>query len=343
MISENKGVMSISIFKKTSSEKNPAEKPSEIINDVNNYINVSQAQYKRRGVQAFFFILFILAPVLDIFRFDLNQTHFVLFGSAWTLGLEPFLMGQATPGHAVMNIILRGFLPLAGLLLLLGWVSWKYGRLYCGWMCPHFSVVETINNLMRRASGKLSIWDRKKLPEKRPDGRPVTPNKLYWLLVFIAVAGFSFLWAVVLLTYLLPPAEIYSNLFHAELTPNQTRFIAIGSALLTIEFMFARHLFCRFGCAVGVFQSFIWMANPKAMVVSFQRQKAYACQDCGSYKNDDNNKACDDICPMRLKPRTIKRSMFTCTQCAQCLTVCNQVQGDVNQPPVIRWQPGQDE
>jgi ferredoxin-type protein NapH len=28
--------------------------------------------------------------------------------------------------------------------------------------------------------------------------------------------------------------------------------------------MFARHLFCRFGCAVGLFQSLAWMANPKA-------------------------------------------------------------------------------
>ena len=46
------------------------------------------------------------------------------------------------------------FLPL---LLLLGigfYVAWKWGRLYCGWLCPHFSVVEMINALMRRAHGK---------------------------------------------------------------------------------------------------------------------------------------------------------------------------------------------
>ena len=288
---------------------------------------------KRRIFQAGFFILFIFAPILDIFRFDLNQTHFILLGHAWTLGLDPFLQGKVSPADAVINIILRGFLPLATLVLGLGWVSWKYGRLYCGWLCPHFSVVESINNLMRRASGKFSIWDKTQLSKTRADGSRISQHKAYWILVILAVAGFAFLWAVVLLTYLLPPAEIYGNLFHATLTPNQSRFIVIGTFLLLIEFMFARHLFCRFGCAVGVFQSVIWMANRKAMVVSFQRERAFGCQSCANH--------CDNVCPMRLKPRTIKRSMFTCTQCGQCLTACEQVQQKVHEAPIIRWQSGQ--
>jgi ferredoxin len=29
---------------------------------------------------------------------------------------------------------------------------------------------------------------------------------------------------------------------------------------------------------------------------------------------------------MRLKPRTIKQAMFTCTQCAQCIAACETVQ-----------------
>jgi ferredoxin-type protein NapH len=34
--------------------------------------------------------------------------------------------------------------------------------------------------------------------------------------------------------------------------------------VFTLEFALARHLFCRFGCAVGLFQSLAWMANPGA-------------------------------------------------------------------------------
>ena len=290
-------------------------------------------QRRRRVYQAGFFVLFILAPILDIFRLDLNLGHFILFGQSWTLGLDPLLAGEATQAEAVVNIFLRGFLPLLAILLLFGWVSWRYGRLYCGWLCPHFSVVETINNLMRRASGKASIWDKDLLASQRPSGEAIPRQPGYWFVVGVAVLGFAFLWAVVLLTYLLPPAEIYSNLFHFSLTRNQMLFMGVATFLLSIEFMFARHLFCRFACAVGVFQSFVWMANKHAMVVSFDRANASRCKSCYN--------ACDDECPMRLKPRSIKRRMFTCTECGQCLSACEQVQANQGQPSLLRWQQGQ--
>jgi len=293
----------------------------------------SGRQRRRRLWQAGFFVLFVLAPVLDIFRYDLNLDHAIFFGQAWTLGIDPLLAGEATPLEATINIILRGFLPLLGIVLVFGWVSWKYGRLYCGWLCPHFSVLETINNLMRRAIGKASLWDREPLAPHRPDGSPLPRSPAWWLLVVPAVVGFAFLWAVVLLTYLLPPAEIYANLWHLSLTRNQLLFIGVGTFLLSIEFMFARHLFCRFACAVGVFQSFVWMANRRALVVSFDRANAARCKGC------DNS--CEDECPMRLKPRSIKRRMFTCTECGQCLSACEQVQAQRGQPSLLTWQRGQ--
>ncbi|MDX2478653.1 MAG: 4Fe-4S binding protein [Gammaproteobacteria bacterium] len=292
----------------------------------------SGRQNKRRTLQASFFLLFVFAPVFDIFRYDLTLDHFILFGHAWTLGLDPLLAGQGSSTEAVLNIILRGFLPLLGILFLFGWTSWKYGRLYCGWLCPHFSVVETINALMRKASGKLSIWDKKKSTHQA-DGKQIEVNNQYWILVVIAVLGFSFLWAVSLLTYLLPPKEIYYNLLHFSLTRNQLLFIGVATLLLSIEFTFARHLFCRFGCAVGVFQSLVWMGNKRAMVVSFDRGNASQCQGC--------HNVCDEICPMRLKPRSIKRSMFTCTECGQCLTACEQVQERKSMPAILTWQDGQ--
>jgi len=235
--------------------------------------------------------------------------------------------------QAALNLILRGFLPL----LLVGgaliWTAWRYGRLYCGWLCPHFSVVERINRYMRRASGKPSLWDAGPLPSRQPDGSVLPRDPRYWLVTVVAAIGFALLWAVVLLTYLLPPAEIYHNLISASLTSNQLRFIAVATLLLSVDFLFARHLFCRFGCAVGLFQSLAWMANPRAMVVGFDKPRAAACQAC--------NNACDHACPMRLKPRTIKRRMFTCTECAQCISACDQVQQGVPDGGLLRWVEGE--
>jgi ferredoxin-type protein NapH len=276
------------------------------------------AQQKRVIWRSGFFLLFILAPPLDLFRFDLIQNHFIILGYPWTLGIESFQTGQISSAGIAWNMFLRFFLPL-GIIIGGGiFISWKWGRLYCGWLCPHFSVVETINSLMRRASGKLSFWDKKTLPEHQSDGKHIASNAHWWLVVAFAVLGFSFLWAVVLLTYLLPPKEIYSNLFSANLTRYQFAFIGVATALLVIEFTLARHLFCRFGCAIGIFQSLVWMGNKKAMVVSFDRQRAKECLNCDS--------SCEHACPMRLKPRSTKRHMFTCTQCMQCVEACENVQ-----------------
>lgn len=295
----------------------------------------SRVQRKRRLYQAGFFALFILAPVFDIFRVDLTLGHLILFGQDWTLGLAGWQSGELSTAQATWNLVWRGFLPL---LLVAGafiYTAWKYGRLYCGWLCPHFSVVETINNLMRRASGKFSIWDKTRSDELRPDGRYVPVRRSLWPLVWIGAIGFAFLWAVVFLTYLLPPAQVYSHLINLELTRNETIFLSAATIALSIEFLFARHLFCRFACAVGVFQSIAWMANKKAMVVGFDRSRAADCRTC--------NAACEQACPMRLKPRDIKRHMFTCTECAQCLEACEQVQagGPGNsgkiQTPLLQW------
>lgn len=259
-------------------------------------------------------MLFLLAPILDIFRFDLNQNYFIILWQPWQLGID----ASQSASELFWNVSTRFLLPIVTVVGIGMFISWKWGRLYCGWLCPHFSVVEMINSLMRRASGKLSIWDKEPLPEKQQDGTVIKTSKLWWIATAFTVLLFSFVWAVVLLTYLLPPQEIYSNLFNAALTRNQLLFISVATFLLVAEFTFARHLFCRFGCAVGLFQSLVWMANKDAMVVGFDRKRAVLCAEC--------DKSCEHACPMRLKPRSLKRNMFTCTQCMQCIQACEKVQ-----------------
>ena len=118
-----------------------------------------------------------------------------------------------------------------------------------------------------------------------------------------------------------------------QLTRNQTIFLTASTAVLSMEFLFARHLFCRYACAVGLFQSLAWMGNRNAMVVGFQRKRSADCATC----LPDRQSACDAVCPMRLTPRNIKRLMFTCTQCAQCVEACEQSQLDNPQGPLLQW------
>jgi len=291
---------------------------------------VSDARQRLRLItQVGFFVLFVLAPVFDWLRYDLTAGHAWFLGMEWHAGLEDFSAGRVSAGEAAGNILLRVFLPIVGAGAVLIGVAWKWGRLYCGWLCPHFSVVETINRAMRRATGKPSVWDKRALPPFEPDGTPIRIDRRWWGVTVPLALGFAFVWAVVLLTYLLPPGEVYGNLIAGTPTRNQFIFITAATVVLSLEFLFARHLFCRFACAVGLFQSLAWVGNRRAMVVGFERQRAGDCASCHS--------ACDHVCPMRLKPRTLKAGMFTCTQCAQCVSACETTQRDNPNGPLLQW------
>ena len=318
-------------------------------------------QRARLLAQMGFFTLFAVTPVFDLFRYDLTEKHAYFLTYPWHLGIDELIAGTGDPGAAAINIVLYLFLPLLGLLGLIIGVAWKWGRLYCGWLCPHFSVVETINRLMLFATGKHSVWDKKQTPPWEPDGSPMPRSPRYWLAVVPAAIGFAFAWAVVGLTYLMPPFHVYAGLFTGELHRGEVIFLLAATTVLTLEFLFARHLFCRFGCAIGIFQSFAWMVNKRAMVVGFDRQRLRDCancmQGCGTAGQTTlarvarhsavdtsvpppTGSACDAVCPMRLKPRNVKRWMFACTQCGQCISACATTNRDNPNGPLLRWVSG---
>lgn len=293
-------------------------------------------QHRRLSFQLGFFALFVLAPVLNLLRFDLNDTQLWVLGQRWSLGIDALRTGQASANAVALGLFTRALLP--ALVLVVGFlaVAWRWGRLYCGWLCPHFSLVELLNATLQRACGKLSLWER------HPHPQAAARAQRRWWPVFGALCLlFGFVWAITLLSYLLPPRALWAQLATGTLTPNRARFLVVATTVFTLEFAFARHLFCRFGCAVGLFQSLVWMANPRGMVVAFRRESARECRTCRT-ANAPQGSACDSVCPMRLHPRNIKRMMFSCVQCGRCLTACTQSQGAQARAPLLQWQVGAD-
>ncbi|HLO62962.1 MAG TPA: 4Fe-4S binding protein [Azonexus sp.] len=290
-------------------------------------------QRARLLAQMAFFTLFTVTPIFDLFRYDLTEKHAYFLTMPWHLGIDELIAGTGDPKTAAINIILYLFLPVLGALGLIIGVAWKWGRLYCGWLCPHFSVVETINRLMLFATGKHSVWDKKQVPPWQPDSTPMPRDARYWFAVVPAAIGFAFAWAVVGLTYLMPPFQVYSGLLNFTLLRGEVIFLCAATTVLTLEFLFARHLFCRYGCAIGIFQSFAWIVNKKAMVVGFERKRLTDCASC----LDGHGSACDSVCPMRLKPRNVKRWMFACTQCGQCISACATTNRNNPEGQLLRW------
>lgn len=279
------------------------------------------SQDLRLVTRSLFFWLFVLAPVLDIFRLDLTRGHFIVLGFDWTLGLTP-VAGQS-PASVFSQLFWSLGLPVLGTLVLLIVIVWRWGRIYCGWLCPHFSMLEWLDKKMQHWIGRRSVWEKNTAPARYG-------AKLVLTLWILAV---SFLWAVSLLSYLLPPIPLWQQLWTFSVPLYPLIFLAVATLLFVIEFTFARHWFCRYGCAVGIFQSLIWSLNPRAMVVGFQKKRGKDCRDCN---------ACDQVCPMRLAPRASKQRKITCTQCAQCISTCAEVQKDNPAGPLLYWASGDD-
>lgn len=309
-------------------------------------------QRQRRTFQIAFFALFLLAPALNLLRLDITEVQLWALGQRWSLGIDDFRQGLIGPGEMTWRLFVRALLP--AIMLVGGFlaVAWRYGRLYCGWLCPHFSLVELLNHVLQKACGRLSLWDRKATPRQG-----LTPHRRWWPVFVLLSVLMGFVWAITLLTYLLPPADVWGRLVSGTSTPGQLRFLVAGTAVFSAEFLLARHLFCRFGCAVGLFQSLVWMANPRGRVVGFARdvgrQGVLAhpsapsglapatpahCRSCDA----PHGNACDRACPMHLPPRQFKRRKFSCVQCGLCVQSCEASQAAQQREPLLQWSIGVD-
>ncbi len=290
----------------------------------------------RRATQIAFFILFVTAPLLNLFRLDADAAQFYILGMKWSIGIDALAAKEISATQLALQFVSRVFLPVLTLIFCAIFFFMHYGRVFCGWLCPHFSLVELLNHLLLKAYGKLSIWDKQKTYRANLKTSPV-----YWFFFIFSAILLAYIWTVTILAYVFEPFTIWRQALTFSLSFKKTLFLCAVWPVLTLELIFARHLFCRFGCAFGFFQSLFWMMNPRAMVVEFKRDLARDCKDCESAEIPQGS-ACDNVCPMRLHPRNIKRMMFACTQCGECLTACDKASGKCRAQPMLDWVIGDD-
>ena len=81
----------------------------------------------RLWTQIGFFVLFVVAPVFDLFRYDLTRGHAFLLGFEWRLGLDDYFAGKVSGREAGINILLRLFLPLLGGAAIFLAIAWRRG------------------------------------------------------------------------------------------------------------------------------------------------------------------------------------------------------------------------
>lgn len=195
----------------------------------------------RRVVQGTVLAVLVLAPFVELLRFDLHEGVLVLAGRHLHPGQDLW---------AVYGLVLVGLLWIFGGALI-------HGRLWCGWLCPQTLSSELATKLEAKLVGR-----------GRTARRGPTRSLLYGALV---VAGAAFL-AAAAVNYFLVPAE--------RLAPPRGAWIALGvlTALIAGDLLWVRHAFCLKICPYGVLLQLV--QDPRTMRVGIADEDRATCLQC---------------------------------------------------------------
>jgi cytochrome c oxidase accessory protein FixG len=192
------------------------------------------------------------------------------------------------------------------------------GRVFCGWLCPHSVLLETVFRPLERLI-------RGKTPTETGQAR--WRFSAVWLglglismvlacgitALFIGQAGYGWI--------LMPDAKEH---------PVATGFWVISAGLILFNFAWLREQTCTIICPYGRIQSV--MLDPHSLAVAYDARRgeprgawgttAGNCIDC---------RRCVAVCPTGIDIRN--GSQMECIHCAACIDACDATMARLHQPP----------
>jgi ferredoxin-type protein NapH len=271
----------------------------------NNPLKYRYHVFRGKLSQPFFAALCFLGPALNIFRVDMIHQR-VIF------------MQQNLPFE--FNTLM--WLPLGfyGAVILIGMISFIWGRLFCGWSCPHNTLTEWTYTLRAMVGRHKKPRWMKLLLKKQP-----LLKEVFWVASPVLGLPLTFVLSLLLSFYVVPPdwalAQYASGHPHIALVFGNGLFVLIGLFLL-----YAGTDFCRTCCPYGLAQSVsayqeasIW----KPLEIQFSGDVVSQCKTCS---------ACQIVCPVDIDPRdgTLKGGLKVgqfdgCFNCGECIDACKYI------------------
>lgn len=260
-------------------------------------------------IQPFFWALVFLGPALDVFRVDMINQQLVFLGQAHSFRFETLM-----------------WLPVGfyGAVILIGLVSFLWGRLFCGWACPHNTLTEWTRPLRAMLGPKLGRETQPRWMKLLLRKNPHVLEALFWLSPVIALP-LTFVLSVLLSFYVVPPQWVLGQYAgghpHIALLWGNGLFMLIGLFLL-----YAGHDFCRTCCPYGMGQSIsAYHENSpwRPMEIRFSGDEVSQCKTCT---------ACQIACPVDIDPRkpalggNLMVGQFDgCFNCGECIDACKYI------------------
>lgn len=277
-------------------------------------------QVRKKIVWAVLVAVYLVLPWIEIgghpaVLLDIPERHFYLFGE--TFNAQDFYLA---------------FFLLSGAGFALFVVSALWGRVWCGYACPHTVFLEgfyrRIEHWFEGGAGKRKRlepmpWNGEKILRK--GGKQVA----YVLL--------SFLLAHTLLSYFMGVEGVRAAVTSAPSEhPTAFAFVLIVTGLVWFDFAWFREQLCIVLCPYGRLQGVLYDAD--TVVVGYDARRG---EPRGKYHQQERGdcidcQRCVAVCPTGIDIRN--GTQMECVGCANCVDACDEVMERVGQPAgLIRY------
>jgi cytochrome c oxidase accessory protein FixG len=224
------------------------------------------------------------------------------------------------------------FFVITGIAFSLYVVSALFGRVWCGYTCPHTVFLEGVYRRIERWFDGDAVR-RKKLAERAWDFDKTWRRLGKWS-VF---AGLSLLLAHTFLSYFMPAPEVWKAVTGPPSAhPAAFTFVIAFSLIVYLNFAWFREQLCIVICPYGRLQGVLYDRDTIQVAYDTKRGEprgrytdpnAADCIDC---------QRCIAVCPTGIDIRN--GTQLECVGCANCIDACDEVMTKVGRPTgLIRY------
>ncbi|MBV9850617.1 MAG: 4Fe-4S binding protein [Armatimonadetes bacterium] len=260
----------------------------------------------RRALQVLCGVLLVVLPLTNGLRLDVRRDEFYF---AW----------HRMAAHDLYLLFWVAMLGVWGLVA----VSFLYGRLWCGWVCPQTLASDFADSLRARLDRRFRV--RKMAPPELGAGRAFFVSRSLWAAIILAMAYGT---GLTLACYWLAPATVWRGATHPLADPAAAATVYGLAAVIAADMLWLRRKFCSHACPYGALMSLL--ADKNTLTVRYLDERDDECIHC---------RKCETDCPMGID---IKQGVgqFACIGCGECVDACNDVLGRQGKAGLIEYRYG---
>ena len=271
---------------------------------------------RRRIVAAVLILTYVSLPWIPINGYpavflDIFKGRFHLFGL--TLATQDLWMF---------------FFLITGLGFTLFFVTALFGRLWCGWACPHSVFMEHVYRRIER------LLEGPAAQQKAMDAKPWSdPQKLMRRgskhLLFVLISA---LIAHVFLSYFVSIPELYKWITNSPTEHwDAFLFMFFATGLIYFNFAWFREQLCLIVCPYGRLQSALVDDDTRKVGYDEIRGEPRGKPHLSGVGDCINCNRCVQVCPTGIDIR--QGHQMECIECMNCIDACNQVMDKLGRAP----------